>query len=529
MTGRELEGIASLTMLDDLRELAQSYDLTLSETAQLVERVLGYARALKVRARRIFESSAGKLSEEEAIERALAELSIPPVDMLVKDIISVGPPASTRLSLEAKKMVRLPFQFYSALFHELGTYVDEFSQLSRDYSREIRGEELLFAVDFSELGTYMYPQSPGSPRSEINKYVLDKAEDSFTLMPGAVGELLGDLKESLPPHEVIGYDPLQSYKAVARFVNDFPSAIDDKERVIKLYIQAEMELRKALGELFNCVMKGENYTSFVAVSNLMDKGKLTPVDGVQVEEIPGSLLKDVRRKAGFVKSYLDFVRPERTRNNQVDTIDFMVTLLLNRQKESRGKRYISIYTQSSTLLEACKRDELRWDKGFLVRGAQYFKLRTRLQELVPSSLQSRREFVVEWREECKQLRREIMKLVDLERELPQLTQPTLELLERLRRFDQECRTPLSFTGEVAGQEERARRQEAEKLYKMLKDSGEFRKKLEHAYEFLQVYLIDLQNRVELFVPEEARTEDAKEYMEALLKWLGLEETERDKD
>jgi hypothetical protein len=176
MVDWDLEGIEGFTTLDDLRELAQSHDLTLSETAQLVERVLGYVRALKLKTRRILKSSAGKLSEEEAIERALAELSIPSVDMLVKDIISVRSPTSSPL-LEARKMVRLPFQFYQALFNELETYINEFTQLSRDYSREIRGQELFFAVDFSELHNYMYPYRSDSPRSKLNKYVLDTAED----------------------------------------------------------------------------------------------------------------------------------------------------------------------------------------------------------------------------------------------------------------------------------------------------------------------------------------------------------------
>jgi hypothetical protein len=340
--------------------------------------------------------------------------------------------------------------------------------------------------------------------------------------------LLTDLERALPSDEVLEHDPLEVYEAVHRFVSEFPTARDNQERIIALYGEAETQLRQAWGELLNVVIQGVGRTSFAAVKDLMDKGRLAPIQGVQ--EITGSLPPDVRRLAQRVKRDLYSSRPARERNNQVDTIDFTVTLLLNQQEQDRRERYISIYTQSWALIRACTaRKQLRWDDDFLVRGAQYFKFRTRLQELFPSSVEGRLQFVEEWREECRKLQRAVTNLVDLETELPALTQPTLELLELFRRFDEECRIPLSFVGKTAEQEEPVSRQKAERLYNTLRDSGEFRGKTEDAYRVLKAYLQDLHECLGLFVPEAAKTEDAKEYMEALLEWLDLEEIERDKD
>lgn len=421
-------------------------------------------------------------------------------------------------------LVRLPLQFYQTLFNELDIYITQCEQLQRDYNRELEGERLLFASDFSELHNYMYPYSPDSQRSRLNQYVINNLEDPFTLMPGAVGELLTDLDRALPSSDVLEDDPLTTYEDVARFINEFPAVREDEERIIELYGRAEAQLKGAWGELFKIVTQGPSHTAFHAVKSLIDRDRLSPIEGVQ--RITQPLPPEVRQRAEWVRSKLNLLRPGKTRNNGVDTIDFVVTWLLNRQEVGKRRKYISIYTQSQAFINACTaRRELCWEDDYLVRGAQYLKFRTRLQELLPSTKQ-RQEFVMGWASICKRLQKEITGLIDLEREMPELKMPSLKLLDLYRQFDEECRMPLSFTGEIWEREKPSVQERAEKLFVLLKENGEFRGRTGEAFGVLKTYLRDLQNRLRLFTPEHVQSPDANTYMENLVKWLNSEDLQK---
>jgi hypothetical protein len=345
-------------------------------------------------------------------------------------------------------------------------------------------------------------------------------------MPGAVGELLTDLERALPSTDVLERDPLTTYEDVAMFINNFFSAINDEEKIVRLYSQAEGQLKEAWGELFNLVMQDEHHTAFHAVKSLIDKGKLSPIEGIkEITTFPLNVKKKVRR----VRSHLDFKRPWRIRNNQVDTVDFAVTWMLNEQKHNSERKYFSIYTQSQLFINACTAsNQLRWEDDYLVRGAQYFKYRTRLQELL-SSTKERLDFVVNWSEKCKQLQREIKNLGDLEMHPSRLKQPTLILLDLYRQFDEECRIPLAFTGEGGESKESDVRRKASKLYALLKEKGEFRGRAVDAIEVLKMYLQDLQEHFTLFSPEKVQAQDSKTYMENLAKWIDSERFEESED
>lgn len=418
-------------------------------------------------------------------------------------------------------IVRLPLQFYQCLFNELETYITQFEQLQRDYDRELKGEQLVFTADFSEVHNYMYPYSSDSHRSSLNQYIFNTLENPFTLMPGGVGELLTDIERALPSSDAIEKDPLMLYENVARFISEFPTAMNNEDRIIELYGRAEAQLNEAWGELFDVVLHGVQHSALQAVRFLMNQGKLVPIQGIQqITQFPS----DVRQRAQWVRSDLNALRPGKTRNNQVDTIDFAITWLLNIQELNR-KKYFGIYTQSKMFMTACTaRKELRWEDDYLVRGAQYFKFRTRLQELF-SSLESKRSFVVKWTTTCKKLQREINNLIRVERELPELKEPSLILLDIYRQFDEECRIPLDYTGKVGKQESSAIREKASQLFKLLKETNEFKGRTGEAYEILKSYLRDLQNRLALFAPENVRTSDAKKYMNNLVKWLRSENLE----
>lgn len=418
-------------------------------------------------------------------------------------------------------IVRLPLQFYQCLFNELEAYITQFEQLQRDYDRELKGEQLVFTADFSEVHNYMYPYSSDSHRSSLNQYIFNTLENPFTLMPGGVGELLTDIERVLPSSDAIEKDPLVVYENVARFISEFPTAMNNEDRIIELYGRAEAQLNEAWGELFDVVLHGVQHSALQAVRFLMNQGKLVPIQGIeQITQFPS----DVRQRAQWVRSDLNSLRPGKTRNNQVDTIDFAITWLLNIQELTK-KKYFGIYTQSKMFMTACtSRKELRWEDDYLVRGAQYFKFRTRLQELF-SSLERKRSFVVKWTTICKKLQKEINNLIRLERELPELKEPSLILLDLYRQFDEECRIPLDYTGKVGKQESSAIREKASQLFKLLKETNEFKGRTGEAYEILKSYLRDLQNRLALFAPENVRTSDAKAYMNNLVKWLRSENLE----
>lgn len=419
-------------------------------------------------------------------------------------------------------IAKLDFQFYQALYNELDMYLTQFEQLQRDYNRELKGEQLEFAVDFSEIHDYMYPYRPESPRSNLNQYVFNTIENPLTLMPGAVGQLFTDLERALPSPDILDRDPMTIYEDVAIFINNFPGAIKDEKKIIKLYCQAESHLKEAWGELFKVVMQGEHHTAFHAVKSLIDQGKISPIKGIKkITKFPLDILK----RAQWVRNHLNFERPGRILNNQSDTIDFAITWLLNTQKHGKRKRYLSIYTQSKHFIYVCTSShQLRWEDDYLVRGAYYLKFRTRLQELFTSK-EKRKDFVVEWSEKCRKLQREMTNLGELEKEPSKMSNATMVLLDLYRQFDEECRIPLTFEGEFKESEKSDVRERASKLYKLLKEKGEFRGRTGEAFEVLKKYLQDLQSQFTSFSPERVQAQDAKTYMENLAKWIESEKLE----
>ncbi|MCP5102330.1 MAG: DUF4062 domain-containing protein [bacterium] len=413
------------------------------------------------------------------------------------------------------QIVRLPLTFFRALVKDLDEYIALFEQLQRDYSRELNGEQLEFAVDFSEIHNYMYPYSDQSPRSSLNQYIFNSIKDPLTLMPGAVGELLTDLERALPSPEVLKRHPMVIYKNVATFINNFQGAINNEEKIIELYSQAEAQLKGAWGELFGAVMKDDRHTALYQVKSLIDRQKLSPIMGIhEINDFPS----DVRERIQRVKSQLHLVRPERDRNNQVDTIDFGVTWLLNSQEHDGNKRYLSIYTQSQRLIHACTSShQLRWKDDYLVRGAQYFKFRTKLQEEFPSTKQ-RKNFAATWSGKCRQLQKEIPDLFELEKKQSKLKKPSLAMLDLYRQFDEDCRKRLEFSGESSNSEKPDIREKATELYRLMKTEGQFMGKTGDAFNVLKKYLEDLQRQFMLFAPEKVHGKDSKTFMENLAKW-----------
>lgn len=415
-------------------------------------------------------------------------------------------------------MQRLSFGFYRALFDELEMYETHFSQLQRDYARELGREILVFAVDFSELHDYIHLADRDARRAAINSYILNTLEDQFSILPGAVGELLTDLERVVPRHLKPDFaEVLYTYPAVVQFRSIFPEAIQDEERLIKLYANAEAELKGALGGILDVVVRGLAYTSIQALQNLL-REKLTPIQGVQ--QI-GPLSPEAKSLSRLVECHLAVSRPNLTESNQTDALDFIVALLLNQQGEPPSKRYITIYSQARSLIQACRsHDSLQWDNDYLIREAKYFQFRTKLQELFPTTVEQRHEYVVEGCQLCQKLKAEISKLIDIDEQLQEgAIEASLELIDLYRRFEEEYKHPLSFREEMG--ERRITREQAKRLYDTLVDEARFVGRVEDTYEVLKEHLRRIERTLQAFTPVSTDTADARAHKANLRRWLGL--------
>jgi len=416
-------------------------------------------------------------------------------------------------------MDRLDFSFYRGLYADLEMYETRFAQLQRDYARELRGETLFFAVDFSELHSYIHPASEDAHRAAINTYILNTLDDRFSMLPGATGELLSDLERTVPRHLKPDFGKaLYTHPSVAKFLSGFPAGIQDEKRLAKSYAKAEAELRSALGGILDVLVLGHSHTSILALKDLLDKGKLTPIRGIQ--QI-GQFSPESRRLAQLVESFLSVDRPGVPENNQIDAVDFLFALLLNQQGDPSDRRYITIYSQATSLIRACRsHDSLRWDNDYLIREAKYLQLRTKLQEMFGSA-RERHDYVVEGHKLCQQLKTGISRIVDIDEQFQEgAASPTLELVDLHRRFDEEYRQPLLFRGEAG--EELVTGEQARRLYEILRDEQRFAGEAEEAYEVLKEHLRNIHRTLQAFAPALADTADIKAYKENLRRWLGFD-------
>jgi hypothetical protein len=378
---------------------------------------------------------------------------------------------------------------------------------------------LFFAIDFSELHDYIHFAERDARRAEINTYILNTLDDRFTILPGAVGELLSDLRRIVPQRLQPNYgEVLYTYPTVVQFLSGFPETIRDEARLIDLYGKAEADLKSTLGGILDVIVRGQAYTSVQALQHLLSEGKLSPIQGVN--QI-GSVSSEDKALSQLVRSYLSVSRPTLTESNEVDALDFVVALLLNKQEDSRDKRYITIYSQATSLIQACRsHDKLRWDNDYLIRELKYFQFRAKIQEMFTSTDQRNKQ-AAEWHHLCRELKAEIGNLINIEEQFHGgAIESPLKLADQYRRFDEECKQPLLLrtdTGQQLGSRERA-----QKLYEVLIDKSMFVGRVEEAYEVLKEHLRSVHKDLQAFVPLQTDTSSARAYKANLQRWLGLD-------
>jgi hypothetical protein len=173
------------------------------------------------------------------------------------------------------------------------------------------------------------------------------------------------------------------------------------------------------------------------------------------------------------------------------------------------------------LIQACRSDRsLQWDNDYLIREVKYFQFRTKLQEKFPN-VQQRLERVAKWHHLCQMLMKEISKLVDIAGQFEQkLAEPSLQLLDLYRRFDEDCIQLLAFKGTLY--EEPITKERIQNLYYILKDKTRFEGEAREAYEVLKEYLRRIHDTLHAFTPEALDTDDVRSYKANLRKWLDLD-------
>ena len=420
-------------------------------------------------------------------------------------------------------MERLSFGFYRGVFDQIDKYEKRFGQLRRDYDRELRGQMPIFAVDYSELYNYAHLPAADANRVEINTRILNTLDDRLTILPGAMGEMLSDLERILPGElksDFLGV--LYHHPAVARFRELLQGGTWDEEQLLEAYAEAEVELRSALGELLQVVVRGVEHTWIGSLRQLLDK-RLTPIAGIrQLGPVP----PETKNLSRFVESHLTLSRPGLSWSNQIDALDFTVAWLLNNEHLAEGNGYLTIYTGADSLILALRsHEDLQWDGDYLVRDLKYFWFRTRLQEMY-GNLQQRHEHVVGWCQLALQVKSEISALVDIHERIKEgVVTSSLVLVDLYRRFEEECINPFWFRETVGTQP--TPRERAFRLYEILRDEQEFKGRVDDAYGVLKEHLRRIHEDLQAFNPQPTDTHDARRYKAGLRVWLGLDEADRE--
>lgn len=411
-------------------------------------------------------------------------------------------------------MADYDFGFYRGIVNEIEFYENYFLQLDRDYQRESSGEKMVYAVDFSELHDYIHLLRKDAQRADINNYLINNLDDQFTLLPGAVGELFTDIEDMIKGQKKsVFFESLDNFPSVKAFIQNFSLTITNEDSFLEMYADAEPDLKNALTEIISTAQHPSAVqSSILRIKSLLDDGKISPIQGVNQIS---SISDDTRKIYNLIENHLSISKPNRPMNNQADAIDFTVAWLLN-QNKSNGKRYISIYTQSENVINACRSHKsLRWENDYIVRDIKYLQYRTKIQEHFPN-FSDRQQYVKSSCELCSRIKHNASGLVRLEEiENSKFSTPPYLLLEDLRRFSQECKEPLKFVVNRRKAEE----MRAKSIYRILRDNKTYEGGTDDAVDILKLMLSDIQSKFNTFSPITTDTDEAKKYKQNLLDWL----------
>lgn len=419
-------------------------------------------------------------------------------------------------------MAAIHSRVYEDLLAHVENHQGRFAQLARDYRREIDGGTLCFAVDYSELHGLIYSAEPGSMRVKVNDYILNTAEDVFTLLPGSVGELLSNLEARVPlrsKEEVLKI--LQASQAVSRFKEAFSAGVADEDQLMALYADCQSELQQTLGALADIVVRGEAYSSMTTLSHLL-RQVLVPIQGL--DKI-GPLSEDAKAAARFVRSYLEYERPRKTGANRTDALNYAVALSFNTQLGDDSNEYLSIYSDSKHFLGACRaNDRLRFKGDYLIRDLKYLQFRTLLQGMYSSPEQTL-ACVNQLRQLCEELVLQLRRYLESADVGRAESLPPPKLLDFVVRFERGCHEPFAFTDRR--QAPVALRKDAEQLHDTLDDDGTLVRSLDGTLSELKASLKQLHDELGAFSPIPTDDVDARTYKVNLCRWLGFEESGSD--
>jgi hypothetical protein len=406
------------------------------------------------------------------------------------------------------------YALYRLLYREIESYLHHLLQIRRDYRREQSGIEILFAMDYSELHDYM---DQTQNRSEVNAYVVDESHATFTLLPSAVGELIGGIQKDLKRSSLPAFgEALYRYPEVAQFVSSYPATASDPQALINLYAAAETRLREAMGHLCHAAVGGEGASGVGRLQDLLDKKRIRPVTGIASL---GRVTAEMRRMQSLVQFHLDISRPRRGDNNMADASDLTVARMLCEQGVREVPKYVPIYTQSTDLLSASTAHEsLLFDDDPLVRDIKYFQYRTKLHTAIRTT-SKRLERLDQLVEICERAKVHLGEVVrGPEHEEFWKSHAGAKAADTAREFDEEVRRPLYFripSAEALDQVEH----QAERLYERLRQEGEFASRIDEAHDVLRTQFSRIQDTLQAFVPSDLDPGNVQQYKKKLQCWL----------
>lgn len=229
--------------------------------------------------------------------------------------------------------------------------------LAHDYALIQRGVQLVFAIDFSELYTFLWPRQSHASNQYIARKLLESSELTFTLLPGTVFEFVRHLYRRTPLHTQYArrirnhLESIDLSASIHAFVTG--RSIDDMD--IGSIVDEMHELQRALSEIselhdfygrLTLVNEAQNIIPFKEV--LAPSGQATVPD-VSIFGQCNTRLESLR------PAYMDI-------NNFIDAHNYSLAWSLSHALAVGPDPTICLLATSSTIPYRVFRD-LHWD-GF---------------------------------------------------------------------------------------------------------------------------------------------------------------------
>lgn len=418
-----------------------------------------------------------------------------------------------------KKYLRLPMDYYQDLWKKLEDYEFILSRAATDISRELQGNKIIFAVDFSEVYNYLYSTRSDATRGLVNSFIFDNSPLKWTLFPAAVGELIESISGLIPKVFRIDYDNLLANNPkIKNFLRDNDEILKNKEKFLDYYINADNEIRNFLSTLI--ITLGDVNRMPPAINKLialLSQQKLSPIENISRI---GTLNDEDNYLFNFIFNFLMYKKKTYSKNNRADAIDSMLINKLNLL--TAPDEFVAFYTQAENLIGAFSalrsNQSFSWGDNGVLRDTKYFIFRTNLKTKFEDDAECL-EKIRYWRTLCKEMKTEISQTFDIEKKLEGgAIKASYLLMNKYRIFCEDCEPIMEFH-----RADVELKKQAEELYKIWLEQNQYKGDQDQTIELLKVHLKSIITKLQLFTPIQIDDQDVKKYMKEINRWLGINE------